>query len=204
MKPKLVTLRDLPWLGISLAVTALTWTSVVWNLASPDGEPIPVAGWVSVGAGTVLILFNVALFFAQRVNWIRKFAYEHNGVDYFFERDAKVYRLEDVAEDQKTLLDKWRAYHQEDNDPTPVESRLQNTICLFRREGHWTPSLWSRQVCGLTTGNFCVVGQGGLDVRLTAHKHELSHVYLNRLYGRFVGENEAHGIFAAVDARDRR
>ena len=109
-----------------------------------------------------------------------------------------------VFTDQRDMSDKWRKWHElhaweKDPDHPPYDvSRLDPTIVLFRIEAGWVPNGWTRKVAGLTVGNYCVVGQGRRSVERTAHKHELSHVYINRTRGRAVSEEESHKLFKEV------
>lgn len=189
-----------PGLAIGLVVTA-----VVWNLISSDGEPIPTAGWVTASISILACIAVVVIFYVDRWRWVRKHFYTVRGVHYFYEDGAKRYLRIHVETDINETINRWYAYYKEGGSLRLVEVELaffiRGAVCIFYPEAAWTPQRpgwWGRRVTGLTTGNFMEVGQGGRLLKATAHKHELSHVHLNRYENRFVGEEESHALFKEV------
>jgi hypothetical protein len=186
---------DLILIGIITAIIGLIVAAMIYTGLE---EFIPIAGWVSVFAAMGCVSVVLILFYVKRWQWVRKYRYTIGGVEYFYELNASIYSEKAVRQDLGLMLERWFEYHQRAGSIAECEARLKNSICLFRIEGHWVPNFWNRAVTGLTTGNFAVVGQGRKPIDRTAHKHEMSHIYINRLENRVVGELESHEIFKQV------
>lgn len=206
MHHRLFRLSDLGLVGIVFAIIGLTVAAVVWNLVSADGEPIPVAGWVSASAAVAAGLAIVIIFYVQRWQFVRSYAYTVRGVEYFYPDGAKKYLIVNVEQDIDAMIEKWLAYYRKEG----IESNLalvasgafiEGAVCIFRPEAKWehtAPGFWTRMVTGLTWGNWTMVGQGGRPIEKTAHAHELSHVHINLYSGKLINEAESHALFKTV------
>jgi hypothetical protein len=205
MHHKLFRPKDLGLVGLILGIIALTIAAIVWNLVSSEGEPIPIAGWVSASAAVISGSAILVTFYVQRWLFVRDYDYTVKGVEYF-SRGCEIYIEEDVERDIDAMIEKWLAYYRKEG----IESNLalvasgafiEGAVCIFRPETKWqhtAPSFWTRMVTGLTWGNWTMVGQGGRPIEKTAHAHELSHVHINLYAGRYVNEADSHAIFKIV------
>lgn len=207
MHHRLFRLSDLGLVGIVFAIIGLTVAAVVWNLVSADGEPIPVAGWVSASAAVAAGLAIVTIFYVQRWQFVRTYAYTVRGVEYFYRDGAEKYLVVKVEQDIDEMLKKWVLYYKQagidDNLLKSVGAGafIDGAVCIFRPEFKWEhsqPGFWTRMVTGLTWGSWTMVGQGDRPIEKTAHAHELSHVHINLYSGKFINEAESHAIFKTV------
>lgn len=207
MHHRLFRPADLGLVGIIIGIIGLTVAAVAWNLVSSEGESISVAGWVSASAAVAAGIAILVIFYVQRWQFIRTYAYTVRGVEYFYRDGAKQYLVVGVEQDIESMLAKWLTYYRNEG----VDSHLQKSIadgafidgavCIFRPEKAWKheqPGLWTRMVTGLTWGNWTMVGQDGRPIEKTAHAHELSHVHINLYAGKLVNEVDSHAIFRSV------
>jgi hypothetical protein len=201
MKPKLFRLDDLiniPMLGFLIAATIVG--ALVWNVVSSRGEIIPPQGWGISALVVVMSLFISVIFYVERYHWICQYKYTTKlGVSYYYEPGATPYLLLDVEEDSVTMATKWITYWNNNGlNPYPFPN-FKDTIVLFKRAGNWVePNWWSRRVTGIAYDNAAVVGQGEKHIRDTAHKHELSHIYINHHIPEQSAEKAAHELMAKV------
>ena len=144
-------------------------------------------------------------FYYQRWNHISKWAYTtKHGVQCFYEEGAAIYSQVDVEKDTEIILQKWNQWYRRIHDPVPswqVLNLAKNIVCIFVKEGvfdSWTVGYPVRKVYGISSGNYIKVGQGDKSIETTAYKHEMSHIFLNRIEGREVLEYVAHDVFQKV------
>jgi hypothetical protein len=197
MKPRLFRLDDLinvPVIGFLIA--GIIIGALVWNVISPNGEVIPWQGWFISLLTATSAMFIVVVFYVKRYQWVSLYKYTTFGVSYYYEPNAKPYLSMVVDEDIKVMAKKWLDYH-----PNKVLLPFVGTIVLFKAADHWTltvPGWWTRQVCGVAYDNYAEVGMGNKPVADTAHKHELSHIYINREFPEQSSETKAHELMAKV------
>ncbi len=208
---KLFRLSDITLLLAPTLIIGLVVAAMVWNLVSPEGEPLPLISWVIAGVNIVATLAIVVVFYVQRWLWVRQYAYSVMGVHYFYEEGAKKYLRVSIESDIRNMLKKWVSYYQAKGTQevsfvarrSQIEAGqyIRGIVCIFRRESHWihtAPGWWTRRVTGLAFENTVIVGQGDRMVEKTAHAHELSHIHISRCEGRRILEDESHEIFKEV------
>jgi len=198
MRPRLFRWDDfinIPSIGL-LIVGAIVGV-LVWNVVSSSGESVPWQGWFVSMLTVISTLFIVVVFYVKRWQWISLYKYTTSwGVSYYYEPNAKPYLSMVVEEDTKVMVKKWADYQ-----PNKAFSKYKGTIVLFKTADHWTtidPGWWGRQVCGLAYYNYAEVGMGNKPIEATAHKHELSHIYINQNMPEYSDEVKAHQIMSKV------
>jgi hypothetical protein len=204
MKPKLFRADDLiniPMIGFLIAAAIVG--ALLWNVVSPQGEIIPPQGWGISALTVAMSLFIVVIFYVERYRWICQYKYTTRfGVSYYYEPGATPYLLLDVEEDTVVMQSKWITYFTDKNSNPTITigfPDFKDTVVLFKRAGNWVePNWWSRRVTGLAYYNMAIVGQGGKHIRDTAHKHELSHIYINHHVPEQSEEKAAHELMAKV------
>jgi len=164
-----------------------------------------LGGWITTAAMSLCCLIIVIAYYYQRWKWIQKWAYTtKHGVQCFYEDGAAIYAQADIEKETEIALNKWNTWYRKTYNPVPAWQSLklaQDIICVFVKEGvfeSWTPGYPTRKVYGISSGNWAKVGQGDKPVEQTAYKHEMSHIFLNRIKNQSVQEDEAHQMFREV------
>jgi hypothetical protein len=198
MKPRLFRLDDLiniPVIGFLIA--GIIIGALVWNMVSPNGEVIPWQGWFVSLLTAASAMSIVVVFYVKRWQWISLYKYTSSwGVNYYYEPNTKPYLSMVVEEDTKVMVKKWSDYY-----PNKTFPKYKGTIVLFKSADQWKttdPGWWGRQVCGLAYYNYAEVGMGNKPIEQTAHKHELSHLYINQYMPDYYSEDGAHELMAKV------
>jgi len=186
---------------------SITVGTIVWNYTSPEGEKIPIAGWIVAGAMILVTLVIVFAYYYQRWKFISRWRFvTSTGLNCYFEKGACFYSEKMVEDDLDVALRKWVKYINKEDKTTPDHYILDGyfidgAICIFRPEEtfvHTSPGWWSRRVYGVAGWNWCMVGQGNKPIENTAFKHEVSHILYNNYVGDMVSEEESHRVFKEV------
>lgn len=186
MKPKLWSWMDLWLLWIPALIAGLLVGAFVWNYTSPNGEPIPLVGWVISAVVAWSCVGIVVAFYLERHKFNREYRYTTaQGVDCYYAPGTVVYERAAVEAETARVMQAWGV--------TAI-----GVLCEFLAAGDfWTLGPWRRHVYGAQQGSAIVVGQGGRALTETAFAHELSHVLIDRSRGYEVPEAEAHQLMQA-------
>lgn len=207
MRPSLFKVRDIfpIWFSLIFGLAAILIPVLSHLNADSWGERVSLGGWVVAIIASLNFILIFIVFYYQRWKWISKWKYTtKHGIQCFFFDDASLYSLTDVERVTSEMYNRWDSYLARSLD-APIShfshTALDGLICLFVASGVfkiYTLGYLARLVFGAASGNFIEVGQGGKPIEQTAYIHECSHIYLNRIKGYEVPEEEAHEIFKKV------